>query len=294
MTETHPSVGAAIEHSYRRLKGLSESPLLDAQVLVAYITDQTRTRIITHPEALLNRSQITLLQESLIKLESGVPLPYVIGRREFYGLEFTISPAVLIPRPETEHLVEVALKWLDRHPGDKKGIDIGSGSGCIAISIAKNRSNTFWIASDISLSALQIARMNVQRHLVNHNIKLVACNLMDGIRGTFDLICANLPYIPSGQLDSLKVSKSEPMWALDGGRDGLAHIRRLLQQSAAHLAVPGSVLLEIEASQGKAARETAKLHFPDAKITVLSDLAGHDRILQIESEVVQSDLHFRS
>jgi release factor glutamine methyltransferase len=268
----------------RRLESASETPSLDAQIILAHILGVKRAWVLAHPEAVLSPQQEQSLNENLRRLESGEPLPYVLGHWEFYGLDFVVGPAVLIPRPETELLVEQALAWLRSHPAraERLAVDVGSGSGCIAISLAAHTPDLRVIAADVSSSALEIARQNAHRHGVAGQIDFCQADLLPQAAGQpFDLICANLPYIPSAALPGLAVARAEPRLALDGGPDGLALIRRLLAQAQACLAPGGLILLEIEASQGQAAVALAQAAFPSAQVALHQDLAGLERLVEI-------------
>jgi release factor glutamine methyltransferase len=275
-----------------RLATHSHTPVLDAQVLLAHVLDRSRTWVLAHPEAVLTIAQQEKLAADLAQLESGVPLPYVIGHWEFYGLDFTLTPAVLIPRPETELLVEQALGWLRIHPALRLVFDIGTGSGCIAVTLAANFSNLKVIATDVSLTALCLASDNALRHGVAARLHFLQSDLLSsfplgkgepGGAGLLPpcLLCANLPYIPTQVLTTLPLCGREPTLALDGGPYGLSLIHRLLAQAAPRLA-PGSLLLaEIEASQGSQVLQLARATFPKAEVRLLSDLAGNDRLLSI-------------
>ena len=268
----------------RRLESASETPSLDAQIILAHILGIKRAWVLAHPEAVLSPQQEQSLNENLRRLESGEPLPYVLGHWEFYGLDFVVGPAVLIPRPETELLVEQALAWLRSHPAraERLAVDVGSGSGCIAISLAAHTPDLRVIAADVSSSALEIARQNAHRHGVAGQIDFCQADLLPQAAGQpFDLICANLPYIPSDRLAQLRVAHWEPQLALDGGVDGLGLIRRLLQQASLYLAAKGLMLLEIDGSQGQATAQLASVAFPDAGVSVLKDLAGLDRLVRV-------------
>jgi release factor glutamine methyltransferase len=270
-----------------RLQPHSETPQLDAQVILAHILGKTRSWVIAHPEEQTNQAQVHDLSAAVRRLESGEPLPYVLGHWEFYGLDFLISPAVLIPRPETELLVEKALSFLN-HPATKEqGLiqDVGTGSGCIAIAIAVNCPQRTIIASDISLAALQIAHQNIHRHVVQERVTLLQADLLSPFAAQtpcFELICANLPYIPHDQALTLPISRHEPMLALSGGADGLQPIQRLLAQSTRLLLPGGALLLEIEVSQGAAVCSLAAQFFPTAAITLHQDLAGKDRLVAVQ------------
>ena len=250
--------------------------------MLAHVLGVSRAWVLAHPEAELSSDAQSRLQKALERLKNGEPLPYVLGNWEFYGLDFTLSPQVLIPRPETELLVEQALNWLQTHPQRRKAVDIGSGSGCIAISTAVHVTDLSMLAIDISLPALKIARRNAVRHHVAERIDFLACDLIPPVQTRFDLICANLPYIPDEVLKTLKVYRSEPSLALAGGPDGLDLIRRLLYNAGAILSPGGLILLEIEASQGESACHLARQALPQAEVRLLQDLAGRDRLIWVE------------
>jgi len=266
----------------QRLKPLSESNSLDAQVLLAHILNKSRSHILAHPGTQLSKHQQKKLDAALAQLESNIPLPYVLGHWEFYGLDFKINAATLIPRPETELLVDQALDWLDEHPEARLAADVGTGSGCIAITLAKQIAKLSLIASDISPKALEIAQINAKNHQVDQQIVFSLTNLLDGQGSVFDIICANLPYIPTSTLHTLKVFGREPTIALDGGSDGLDWIRRLVMNGCSHLALGGLMLLEIDSSHGAAALSLAKDYFPQANVRIISDLSGQDRLMRIE------------
>jgi release factor glutamine methyltransferase len=274
-------LGAALSVARRRLAPASDSPLLDAQTLLAHIMDRPRSWVQAHPEAGLSPDQDLQFETALRRLEAGEPLPYVLGRWEFFGLEFEIQPGVLIPRPETELLVERALDWLRAHSAARHFADVGAGSGCIAASLAVNINDLHGVATDISVAALQLARRNFERHGVAARVQPVCCDLLGALHGPFDLMCANLPYIPTGILKTLDVYRHEPALALDGGADGLDLIRRLLADAPRLLTRDGLLLAEIEAGEGQAALRLARSAFPRAEIALRQDLAGHDRLIEV-------------
>ena len=250
-------------------------------MLLGHVLGRTRTWVLTHPEAHLSSDQEHALRDALTRLEAGEPLAYILGHWEFYGLDFFITPDTLIPRPETELLVEQALSWSRTRTKRLRAADIGTGSGCIAISLALTASNIHILGCDISLAALQVAKANTNRHRVSGKVDFVQCDLLPPVKVQFDLICANLPYIPTETLHSLKVYQREPALALDGGEDGLVQIRRLLNEAETMLAPGGLLLLEIEASSGAAVHSLAREAFPKADVLVLPDLAGRDRLISV-------------
>jgi release factor glutamine methyltransferase len=275
------TIGAELDGLIHRLEKLSETPGLDAQAVMARVIGQSRTWVLAHPEISWSSENAALLERLALDLESGKPLPYVLGVWEFFGLEFVVTPAVLIPRPETEMLVEHAIAWLKTHSRFRRAADIGTGSGCIGIAMAVNDPDLQVVATDISRDALKIARLNALNHKVGRRVDFLCCDLFPP-EGEFDLILANLPYIPTQTLRSLPIFGHEPTLALDGGKDGLELIRRLLEDAPDRLNPGGLLLMEIEASQGSAALSLACDSFSTANIHLYKDLAGHDRILEIQ------------
>lgn len=282
-------ISTFLEQAVPRLSPVSDTPELDARILLTNILDKSRTWIEAHPETLLTRTQLASAKKAVTRLETGEPLPYVLGRWEFFGLDLVITPDVLIPRPETELMVERAIKWLEVTPERRTVADVGTGSGCIAVAIAKHIPDAKIIATDISRPALEVAHQNACRHGVEKHIDFVQCDLLPpppDLLPTdlhFDLICANLPYIPTQTLHELPVFGREPALALDGGADGLDIVRHLLRIAPAWLAPNSLILLEIEASQGMSAVSLAYDAFDNAEINLHQDLAGQDRLVEIKS-----------
>jgi release factor glutamine methyltransferase len=267
----------------RRLSRSSDTAGLDAQVLLAHIIGKSRAWVLAHTEESLDKNTAVHLEKAVQRLEKGEPLPYVLGRWEFFGLNFIVSPAVLIPRPETELLVETAIKWL-KTSQDGRVLDVGTGSGCIAAAIAVNLPGVYITAVDLSREALLVASKNIKYHAVEDRVFLLQSDLLTPVASQYELICANLPYIREETLVNLKVSRQEPALALAGGEDGLTLIRRLFAQAAERLRPAGMLLAEIEAGQREAALKLADHYFPGTKTDVLKDLAGNDRLLKIEKE----------
>jgi release factor glutamine methyltransferase len=292
-----PQISTFLKQTVSQLASVSDTPELDARVLLANILDKPRTWVEAHPETPLTRSQLATIKKAVSRLEAGEPLPYVLGHWEFFGLDLEITSDALIPRPETELMVERAIKWLRATPERRTIADVGTGSGCIAVAIATSIYDAKIMATDISRPALDLARRNACRHNVGKRIDFVQCDLLpphpSGLLGGagvgdpfptdlhFDLICANLPYIPTQTLQRLSLYGREPTLALDGGVDGLDLVRRLLRIAPEWLAPNGMILLEIEASQGMSALSLAYDAFDNAEFHLHQDLAGHDRLLEI-------------
>lgn len=267
----------------QRISQHTDTPILDAQVLIAHVLGKPRAWVLAHPETQINSDHYKKIIQALERLEHGEPLPYVLGSWEFFGLDFYLTPAVLIPRPETELIVECAIKWLQDHPNQRKVIDVGSGSGCIGISLAMSIPDLTVLMTDISPNALNVAQVNANKFGLTGRLEFKSTDLLDGIADHFDLICANLPYIPSQMLNELVVSDWEPRLALDGGKNGTELIARLLYQARGCLTPGGLLLLEIESSQGAEVKNLACIHFPAARVEILNDLSGQNRCLEISS-----------
>jgi len=270
------------------LASISDTPALDASVLLAHIINKPRTWVMAHPELTISTEQQKQLDDSLAQLERGKPFPYVLGHWAFFGLDFDITPDVLIPRPETELLVEKAIAWLQKFPTKRIIADIGTGSGAIAISIAVNITDANVLATDISPKALQAAKQNAIKHGVNNKIEFIECDLLPNQsqivnrKSSINLLCANPPYIPTRTLYNLPIYEREPTIALDGGQDGLDLFRRLMKLAPKWISPDSLILLEIEATLGKQITKLARELFPNANIQLHQDLTGRDRLLEIE------------
>lgn len=276
------TVDAALAAAKTRLAPQSDSFGLDAQVLLAHILGKDRSWLLAHGDYILTDTQTADWEKAVARIATGEALPYVIGEWEFYGLKLKVTPDVLIPRPETELLVDTALAWLRANPARRRVVDVGTGSGCIPVALAANGPDLQITATDISPGALAVARANIERYNLSERVSLKQTSLLDGLPGPFDLICSNLPYIPSERLPDLAVSKREPWLALDGGADGLMLIRPFLQQAATDLAYGGLLLAEIDASLSGAVSDLAKGHWAHAKIEVRNDLTGLPRLLVVD------------
>ena len=270
-----------------QLTPISDTPALDASVLIAQVINKPRTWVMAHPELALTAEQQKELDDSLARLERGESFPYVLGHWEFFGLDFNVTPDVLIPRPETELLVEKAIAWLQESPVRRTIADVGTGSGAIAVSIAVNVPEARVLATDLSQKALEVAQKNAIKFEVINRIDFLQSDLLPSpieslpTERHFDLICANLPYIPTETLHKLPIFGREPTLALDGGTDGLDPIRRLLNIAPDWLAPNGMILLEIESTRGIQALNLACDMFSEASIHLHQDLAGQDRLLEI-------------
>lgn len=260
----------------------SDSASLDAQVLLGEIIRQERAYLLAHPEHPLTEEQQARYVEWIRRRASGEPVAYIIGRRAFYDREIAVTRDVLIPRPETELLLEQALAFIHEHPS-ASAVDVGTGSGALAVTLAAHSPKAQIYATDISPTALATARYN---GFLNHvNVTFFEGDLLEPLISReirVDVVMANLPYIGTEELATLAVSRHEPRLALDGGADGLDVIRRLIAQIPA-VCNPGAlILLEIGADQGDAALKLAQSTLSAQKAEILKDYAGLDRIIKIE------------
>jgi release factor glutamine methyltransferase len=237
---------------------------------------------VANPDTHLGSSQILQLNDLLNQLISGVPLAYLIGHWSFFGLDFIVNPSVLIPRPETELLVEKALAWLTDNPSRRSMAEVGIGSGCISISLTKHIPNLQICATDLSWKALQTAQQNITQYSFKQII-LFQANLLDCFQKKFDLICANLPYIPTSALETLPVNLYEPIHALNGGIDGLFFIKKFICESSNYLANKSLLLMEIESSQKDAVSAFASEYFRNSSIRIIDDLAHLPRLLMVQT-----------
>lgn len=276
------TIADLLDETRRRLQPISPSPGREAQLLVANALGVERVRVLAHPEEPVGAAVAHALRLQVDRVVAGEALPYVLGWWEFYGRRFRIGRQVLIPRPETELLVDQALSFLRGRSG-ALGIDVGTGSGCIAVTLAAELSALRMIATDLSVAALRVARENARLHGVDCRVSFVAGDLALPLFTRFDLVCANLPYVPSKRLQELEVARREPRLALDGGEDGLVHVRRLLTALPELLAPGGVALVEIDETQGEASAALAR-ELGVGLVDVHQDLSGRDRLLRIRRQ----------
>ncbi len=256
-----------------------DAPALTAQALLAEVLALTLTQVLTQPERTLSAAEQAAFERLTARAAVNEPLAYILGRREIYGLSCEVTPQVLVPRPETELLVDLARQ---RRP--QRALDVGTGSGCIAVALAMNVPGVTVTALDLSPAALAVARRNAAAHGVSDRVAFVQSDLLAVLvpaTATYDLLCANLPYIDTAELSTLPVAAHEPALALDGGPGGLVVIERLLAQAGPHLAPGATLLLEIGATQGAAAVALGRAAFPAAAVSVARDLSDLDRVLTI-------------
>lgn len=269
----------------------SGSPRLDAELLLAHVLGVDRVALYVNHDRPLVPDEVGAFRELLRQRGRGTPMAYILGERPFLSTSLVVSPAVLIPRPETELLVEAAVAWLAEQPGASLLVaDVGTGSGAIAIGIALAEPRAHVMALDVSADAARVARANVDRHDVNDRVEVVAGDLLAPLlvpprsarfRGRLDAVVSNPPYIATAELDTLPrdVREHEPRIALDGGPDGLAAYRRLIPMAGQALRPGGLLALEIGADQGEAVAALLAADDGWRDVRVEKDYAGHDRIV---------------
>lgn len=258
------------------------SPRLDAELLLCHVLQQDRIKLILEAERPLEKTELARYREMFQKRRAGEPVAYLLGVREFYGHPFRVDKRVLIPRPDTETLVEVALERTTHLDLCARVLDLCTGSGCVAISLAKERPTTCVIGLDISEGAVEVARENLVR-LGAVNCAIGQSDLFKALgkpRPFFDLITANPPYIPEGEIPGLDVDIRgfEPHVALSGGDDGLSVMRRLVSEAPNHLAKGGVLAVEMMTGQGPAVAELFERRgFTDVQIK--KDLGARERVV---------------
>tara|TARA_Y100000758_G_scaffold234691_1_gene171159 strand:- start:1373 stop:2227 length:855 start_codon:yes stop_codon:yes gene_type:complete len=266
------------------IKTGSPDAQLEAEVLIRHVLGIDRATFFRDLEEPVTDSDRQQLDDLVVRRLRREPLNYITGFREFYGLSFEVSDSVLIPRQETELLVETVISLArTRSKSEMKICDVGTGSGAIAISLAVNLPFAEITAIDISQSALDIANANRRTHGVYNRVALRRGNLLEPVDFKPEIIVSNPPYIPMGDLSLLQPEiQYEPRVALDGGTDGLELIRGLLSQSLDKVSSTGAILFEIDSSQENSARILSREYFPNADISVLDDLSGSSRAILIE------------
>lgn len=281
-----PTIREALQWAVAQLAQVADRPHAEGERLLASSLQIERTAVLAHPEWVLTSAQVDWFVEAVRRRSSGTPLPYLLGYVEFCGLVFSVTPAVLIPRPETELLVELARARRDalRH---NLVVDVGTGSGCIAVTLAIGEPRARIWATDISTAALAVARQNARRHSVEERVRWVQTDLLAPFAAPIDLIVSNPPYVAQAEWRDLPPSvQHEPRSALISGPEGLDAIRRLLQQAATRLAPGGSLLMEIGERQASAVTALAQAAFNrcgrwNPRLQIHQDLAGKDRVLEV-------------
>jgi len=292
------TLGAVLGAATERLRAAgSETPRLDAEVLLAHVLGADRTAVLAHPEAPLGPAQGSAFGDFVARRELGEPVAYIRGLKEFYGLALTVDPRALIPRPETELLVELGVsraaalltgrRW-EPSRGPLRVVDVGTGCGAVALALLATLRRRGYgevldaLATDASPDAVALARENAAAHGLADAIRFRAADLLPEDEPAFDLVLANLPYIPSAEIADLPLAASfEPRAALDGGPDGLAVIRRLASRLADGTSDLGVALIEIGPHLRTGMERLARETLPDWRLAFHDDLAGRLRVAEL-------------
>ena len=273
---------------------LSKAEILDAfseaELLLCHIVNFSRTQLYTYPEKELEERDLIFLDQLIQRRLLHEPIAYILQNCEFYSSNFYVDRRVLIPRPETELLVEKTIDFVTMHLQTKhifKIADIGTGSGAIATSLALALPQAVIYATDISRQALQVACLNFHYHNVHHRIIPLQGNLLSPLPEPVDVIVANLPYITRNEMATLapEINNFEPLIALDGGQDGMDKIRSLLYQSPGKIHPDGCILLEIGQNQDILLGPLVHHLFPEAHVKMTADLSGINRVLEINEGI---------
>jgi len=257
-------------------KNIEDAPL-EGELLLRHVLGISRPQLYLDLDCKLSLEQEEAFRQLVKRRLSGEPAAYITGHREFYGLDFYVDPRVLIPRPESELLVEKTLSLAQEHPLSTIA-EVGTGSGAIAISLALNLPEAKIYATDISAPALEVARRNCQKHGVIDRVYLLHGDMLESVPEPVDLIIANLPYVRESELAGMRF---EPRLALDGGRDGIVKIRQLCRQLGGKLRPGGFLLLEMGQGQGEAVTTLLNTLFPSGEIEVMPDLSGIERVVSL-------------
>jgi release factor glutamine methyltransferase len=258
------------------------SPRLNAELLLMFTLECDRAYLHAHPERKLSADDQRRYDQALTERERGVPTQYITGHQEFWGMDFIVTPAVLIPRPETEHVIETVLQSVGRAPSPADSlriVDVGAGSGCIALALAKELPRAEIHATEISPAALEIARANAARHQLEGRIQFHQADLLQGIeRGGFDFVVSNPPYVGESEEDQvqLEVRKYEPHDAVFAGTTGLEVIERLIPQALEALKPRGRLVMEIS---GTIAERVRELVAGWNEVGITNDLQGIPRVV---------------
>jgi release factor glutamine methyltransferase len=268
------------------------SPRMNAELLLMFTLGCDRTYLHAHPERELTDAESNRYRAALAERRRGVPAQYITGHQEFWGMDLIVTPAVLIPRPETEHLIETVLGLMEAgEAGRKVGpsetmrvVDVGTGSGCIALALAKELPDALIDATDISANALEIARANAARHLLESRIRFHQADLLGGVDKLFDLIVSNPPYVGESEEDEvqLEVRSFEPRNAVFAGPVGTEVIERLIPQANAALQPDGWLVIEIS---GTIAESVRQMLTDWDEVRIVNDLQGIARVAAARKRV---------
>ena len=274
------TVGILLREATAQLSATSATPRLDAELLLAHVLGWPRARLLAERDDQPAAAQTAAFAALIARRSALEPVAYLVGHKAFYGLDLEVTPATLVPRPETELLVELALDEARRREAAVVIADIGTGSGAIAIALASHLPTATIYATDVAVAALEVARRNVVRHGLSERVRLYHGDLLAPLPGPVDLLVSNPPYTILAEVEP-NVYAHEPHLALDGGPDGAAVYRRLVAKLSDYVRPGGAVLLEIGAWQGALVAKLLRALYPTATVSVHQDLAGRDRVVRI-------------
>lgn len=273
---------------YFRTKGVSE-PRASAEVLLAHTLGASRLDLYLRYDQPLNAEELARFKALVVRRRNGEPVAYLTGHREFWSLDFRVTPAVLIPRPETETLVAAAVEAARTQNSEHRtpapwGLEIGVGSGALVIALAKELPQVHWVGVEISAAALEVAQDNARRHGVLDRVHLLQGDLLSAFKplASFDLVVANLPYVPQAEWERLprEIKEFEPRQALLAGEDGLDLIRRLIRQVHLHVKEGGWLLLEVGDRQAEKVEGLLLQTGPYERLETIKDFNGIERVVR--------------
>jgi release factor glutamine methyltransferase len=280
------TVGATLRDCMQRLEQAKvPSAQLAAELLLMHVLGRDRTFLYAHPEEPINSAQAEAFFSLINKRAAGTPTQYLTGKQEFWGMDFEVTPDVLIPRPETEHIIEVAIKRIgeSRRNNPLRIADVGTGSGCIAVALAKEFPNAKIFATDISAAALAVAKCNAARHNFADHITFQECNLLEGIpqRSPLDIVVSNPPYVARKDAATLPIDvrDHEPEIALFAGDDGMSVYPPLIAQAALYLGEGGLLVLELGAGLFEPISDLLEARRGWTRVSATEDLAGIVRVI---------------
>jgi release factor glutamine methyltransferase len=277
------TIASLLRAAQVHLAQTSDTSRLDAELILSHLLGWPRARLLAERDHPVAADLSDAFADLVARRAEGEPVAYLVGHKEFYGIEFTVDRRVLVPRPETELLVELAIAAAMRIAAGRADplriADIGTGSGAIAVALAIHLPHAQIDAVDISTEALEVARANVARHGLGGRVRLLLGDLLDPLDGRVDLIVSNPPYTILAEVEP-NVYAHEPHLALEGGPDGADLYRRLFVGAPGKLGPGGTLLCEIGAWQGQLVAALARAAFPAAEVRIVQDLAGRDRVVQ--------------
>lgn len=282
------TVGEALRKYSSILKEQGVNEAEDSvKVILCHILNLNNSSLFANTQRLLTAGEIFKLENLVQKRIDHMPVAYIVNSKEFYSLDIYIDGRVLVPRPETETLVEEAIRfigeWKQLNSRTMLIADVGAGSGAISVALARNVKDSMIFAVDISRDALDVAMINIKRYKLEDRVAVIQGNLLQQMRGGLDMVVANLPYIAEEDIKLLpeEISRWEPRWALNGGKNGLEVMNELIKQASEKVNRGGCILLEIGKEQDTKIYENIMEILPEANISLIRDISGINRVVKI-------------